>query len=186
MSSHELVLKLNCPVILLWNLDPSSDLCNGTRLICRICRILFNAKFQHDFRRVSLSCYRTLLLEHLNHPDTHSNFNECSSQLSCVLLWLSINHRDKLFKKLEYIFGKYAFRMVSYMLLFQEPKKQARFGCLMKSRRKIVARHQALLMLLYFLYNIIQHIYIHNVLFLLKESSLLHKASRHKWDTLIQ
>ncbi|XP_021729322.1 uncharacterized protein LOC110696338 [Chenopodium quinoa] len=35
MSPHELVLKENCPVILLRNLLPSSGLCNGTRLICR-------------------------------------------------------------------------------------------------------------------------------------------------------
>ncbi|XP_021743005.1 uncharacterized protein LOC110709098 [Chenopodium quinoa] len=35
VSPHELVLKENCPVILLRNLLPSSGLCNGTRLICR-------------------------------------------------------------------------------------------------------------------------------------------------------
>ena len=34
MSPHELILKLNCPFILLRNLDLSSGLCNGTRLIC--------------------------------------------------------------------------------------------------------------------------------------------------------
>ncbi|XP_021776453.1 ATP-dependent DNA helicase PIF1-like [Chenopodium quinoa] len=36
MSPHELVLKKNCPVILLRNILPSSGLCNGTRLICMI------------------------------------------------------------------------------------------------------------------------------------------------------
>ncbi|XP_021766980.1 uncharacterized protein LOC110731426 [Chenopodium quinoa] len=35
MSPHELVLKENCPFILLRNLLPSSGLCNGTRLICK-------------------------------------------------------------------------------------------------------------------------------------------------------
>ncbi|XP_021722674.1 uncharacterized protein LOC110690153 [Chenopodium quinoa] len=35
MSPHELILKENCPVILLRNLLPSSGLCNGTRLICK-------------------------------------------------------------------------------------------------------------------------------------------------------
>ncbi|XP_021721092.1 uncharacterized protein LOC110688667 [Chenopodium quinoa] len=35
MSPHELVLKENCPVILLRNLLPSSGLCNGTRLTCK-------------------------------------------------------------------------------------------------------------------------------------------------------
>ena len=35
MRPHELVLKLNCPIILLRNLDPSSGLCSETRLICR-------------------------------------------------------------------------------------------------------------------------------------------------------
>ncbi|KAL5546675.1 hypothetical protein UlMin_006362 [Ulmus minor] len=32
---HELILKRNCPVILLQNLNASEGLCNGTRLICR-------------------------------------------------------------------------------------------------------------------------------------------------------
>ena len=32
---HVLILKPNCPVILLRNIDPSKGLCNGTRLICR-------------------------------------------------------------------------------------------------------------------------------------------------------
>lgn len=35
MSLHELHIKKDCPVILLRNLDPSSGLCNGTRLICK-------------------------------------------------------------------------------------------------------------------------------------------------------
>jgi hypothetical protein len=32
---HELNLKVNCPVILLRNINPSEGLCNGTRLTCR-------------------------------------------------------------------------------------------------------------------------------------------------------
>ncbi|XP_021717006.1 uncharacterized protein LOC110684876 [Chenopodium quinoa] len=35
MSPHELMLKEDCPVILLHNILPSSGLCNGTRLICK-------------------------------------------------------------------------------------------------------------------------------------------------------
>ncbi|KAG5537194.1 hypothetical protein RHGRI_024582 [Rhododendron griersonianum] len=35
MPAHQLVLKENCPVMMLRNLDPSKGLCNGTRLICR-------------------------------------------------------------------------------------------------------------------------------------------------------
>ncbi|KAG5557451.1 hypothetical protein RHGRI_007629 [Rhododendron griersonianum] len=35
MLAHRLVLKENCPVMMLRNLDPSKGLCNGTRLICR-------------------------------------------------------------------------------------------------------------------------------------------------------
>ncbi|KAG5539260.1 hypothetical protein RHGRI_019723 [Rhododendron griersonianum] len=35
LPSHRLVLKENCPVMMLRNLDPSKGLCNGTRLICR-------------------------------------------------------------------------------------------------------------------------------------------------------
>ncbi|KAG5546078.1 hypothetical protein RHGRI_018302 [Rhododendron griersonianum] len=35
MPAHQLVLKENCPIMMLRNLDPSKGLCNGTRLICR-------------------------------------------------------------------------------------------------------------------------------------------------------
>ncbi|XP_074321416.1 uncharacterized protein LOC141657922 [Silene latifolia] len=35
MSPHDLILKENCPVILLRNIQPSYGLCNGTRLICK-------------------------------------------------------------------------------------------------------------------------------------------------------
>ncbi|XP_074290218.1 uncharacterized protein LOC141616948 [Silene latifolia] len=35
VSPHELILKENRPVILLWNLQPSFGLCNGTRMICK-------------------------------------------------------------------------------------------------------------------------------------------------------
>jgi hypothetical protein len=33
MPSHELILKVGCPVVLLRNLNPSKGLCNGTRLM---------------------------------------------------------------------------------------------------------------------------------------------------------
>lgn len=35
MPPNLLHLKLQCPIILLRNIDPSSGLCNGTRLICK-------------------------------------------------------------------------------------------------------------------------------------------------------
>ncbi|XP_021775092.1 uncharacterized protein LOC110738955 [Chenopodium quinoa] len=35
MTPHELVLKINSPVILLGNIDPADGLCNGTRFICK-------------------------------------------------------------------------------------------------------------------------------------------------------
>ncbi|XP_073152162.1 uncharacterized protein [Henckelia pumila] len=35
MPPHRLVLKKNCTVMLLRNLDPSDGLCNGTRMVCR-------------------------------------------------------------------------------------------------------------------------------------------------------
>ena len=37
---HELLLKPHCPVMLLRNINPSQELCNGTRLIC--CRFDHN------------------------------------------------------------------------------------------------------------------------------------------------
>ena len=35
LPPHDLKLKINCPVILLRNLDPNNGLCNGTRLMVR-------------------------------------------------------------------------------------------------------------------------------------------------------
>jgi ATP-dependent DNA helicase PIF1 len=36
LPPHELRIKINCPLILLRNLDPRSGLCNGTRLVVRV------------------------------------------------------------------------------------------------------------------------------------------------------
>jgi hypothetical protein len=35
LPPHTLRLKINCPIILLRNIDPASGLCNGTRLVVR-------------------------------------------------------------------------------------------------------------------------------------------------------
>ncbi|KAJ7946864.1 ATP-dependent DNA helicase [Quillaja saponaria] len=35
IPQHELILKQNCPIILLRNIDPGQGLCNETRLICK-------------------------------------------------------------------------------------------------------------------------------------------------------
>lgn len=35
MPPHRLVLKKNCTIMLLRNLDPSEGLCNGTRMVCK-------------------------------------------------------------------------------------------------------------------------------------------------------
>ncbi|KAG6695627.1 hypothetical protein I3842_09G107500 [Carya illinoinensis] len=35
LPPHELLLKINCPIMLLRNINPSEGLCNGTRLICQ-------------------------------------------------------------------------------------------------------------------------------------------------------
>ena len=39
LPPHVLKLKLGCPVILLRNIDPANELCNGTRLVVRGFRI---------------------------------------------------------------------------------------------------------------------------------------------------
>ena len=35
LPPQNLVLKKNCLIMLLWNLDPSNGLCNGIRLVCK-------------------------------------------------------------------------------------------------------------------------------------------------------
>ncbi|KAJ9541417.1 hypothetical protein OSB04_027923 [Centaurea solstitialis] len=55
---HYLRLKIGCPIILMWNIDPSNGLCNGTRLICRgFQRNVIDAEIavgQHAGKRVFL------------------------------------------------------------------------------------------------------------------------------------
>nr|XP_040253552.1 uncharacterized protein LOC120970751 [Aegilops tauschii subsp. strangulata] len=57
-KAHALKLKLNCPVILLRNIDPANGLCNGTRLVVRgFERNTIDAEIvigQHAGRRVFL------------------------------------------------------------------------------------------------------------------------------------
>ncbi|GAA0171896.1 DNA helicase [Lithospermum erythrorhizon] len=38
LPQHRLILKRNCPVALLRNINPVEELCNGTRLICKTLR----------------------------------------------------------------------------------------------------------------------------------------------------
>ncbi|XP_052152571.1 uncharacterized protein LOC127770823 [Oryza glaberrima] len=40
LPPHELIIKINCPMILLRNLDPNNGLCNGTRLMVRAFQIM--------------------------------------------------------------------------------------------------------------------------------------------------
>ena len=58
LPPHALKLKLNCPVILLRNIDPANGLCNGTRLVVRgFERNTIDAEIvigQHAGRRVFL------------------------------------------------------------------------------------------------------------------------------------
>jgi ATP-dependent DNA helicase PIF1 len=55
---HVLKLKIDCPIILLRNLDPANGLCNGTRLVVRTCqRNLIDAEIvlgQHAGKRIFL------------------------------------------------------------------------------------------------------------------------------------
>jgi len=58
LPPHALKLKINCPVILLRNIDPANGLCNGTRLVVRgFQRNTIDAEIvlgQHAGRRVFL------------------------------------------------------------------------------------------------------------------------------------
>jgi ATP-dependent DNA helicase PIF1 len=49
MLPHELKIKINCPLILLRNLDPHSGLCNGTCLVVRaVDKHILDAKIVND------------------------------------------------------------------------------------------------------------------------------------------
>jgi ATP-dependent DNA helicase PIF1 len=58
LPPHLLKLKINCPIILLRNIDPANGLCNGTRLVVRgFMRNMINAEIvlgQHVGKRVFL------------------------------------------------------------------------------------------------------------------------------------
>ena len=58
LPPHNLELKVNCPIMLLRNLDPANGLCNGTRMVCRsFCENVIHAEItmgQHAGKQVFL------------------------------------------------------------------------------------------------------------------------------------
>ncbi|KAL5568508.1 hypothetical protein UlMin_025083 [Ulmus minor] len=69
---HELVLKRNCPIILLRNLNPSEGLCNGTCLICKNFEAnMIDAEIASGYysgKRVFLPRIPFILLENNKYP----------------------------------------------------------------------------------------------------------------------
>ncbi|KAK4384547.1 hypothetical protein Sango_3050100, partial [Sesamum angolense] len=72
LPPHKLVLKKNCPIILLRNLYPSNDLCNGTRMVYREFRDnLIDAQIvfgQHSGKQVFLLRIPLSPAEHKGYP----------------------------------------------------------------------------------------------------------------------
>ncbi|XP_073362434.1 uncharacterized protein [Aegilops tauschii subsp. strangulata] len=77
LPPHALKLKLNCPVILLRNIDPANGLCNGTRLVVRgferntidaeiYLLPLYLVDSSYGLLAVNIENRRTLLIDHSN------------------------------------------------------------------------------------------------------------------------
>ena len=95
MSPHELVVKLNSSVILLGSLDPSSGLCNGTRLIYReFMPNLIQCEISTGFSKGELVLLPRITLKAPDVAGYPFQFQRIQFQLNCVLPWQSINHRS--------------------------------------------------------------------------------------------
>ncbi|KAG7985545.1 hypothetical protein I3843_03G030800 [Carya illinoinensis] len=91
LPPHELLLKQNCPIMLLRNINPSEGLCNGTRLICRnFDRNVIHAEIavgHHSGKKVFIP--RILFLPN---PDENSGFPFKRTQFPVKLSFtMSIN-----------------------------------------------------------------------------------------------
>ncbi|KAG7946157.1 hypothetical protein I3843_14G024500, partial [Carya illinoinensis] len=84
LPPHELLLKINCPIMLLRNINPSEGLCNGTRLICRAFdRNVIDAEIaigHHSGKRVFLP-----RIPFLPNVDENSGFSFKRTQFSIKL-----------------------------------------------------------------------------------------------------
>ena len=88
LTLPELHIKIGCPLILLWNLDPSQGLCNGTQMILwhAYCHLLEVEIIGSVTRKEHLS-----LASLLNQPtNIHFFFDAINSLSICYLPWLSI------------------------------------------------------------------------------------------------
>ncbi|KAL0294955.1 UNVERIFIED_CONTAM: hypothetical protein Sradi_6859000 [Sesamum radiatum] len=87
LPPHKLVLKENCPIILLRNLDPSNGLCNGTRMVCR--KFKDNVIDAQKLCSASIVGNMSLYLEYhfhqLNMKGIHFNSSENNSLLDFAL-----------------------------------------------------------------------------------------------------
>lgn len=83
---HELNLKVNCPVILLRNINHSESLCNGTRLTCRKFQknVILAEITTEEYQEKKIS-YQQFLLYPLKVIEIQSPLKELNFQLDHVL-----------------------------------------------------------------------------------------------------
>ena len=121
LPPHLLKLKLGCPIILLWNLDPSNGLCNSTRLIYR--------NFQNNAIDAGIAVEQhagkiIFLLRILMCPsdDEMFSFKFTQKQFSIRLSFAMIINKakDKQFLTSASIYLSMFFRTASYMSHCQE------------------------------------------------------------------
>ncbi|XP_050222840.1 uncharacterized protein LOC126672935 [Mercurialis annua] len=81
LPPHRLELKINCPIILLRNLDTANRLCNGTRMVCKkFDKNVIHAEITVGQHRGNKFYYQEFLYRRQKMKDTHFTSKGSNSQ----------------------------------------------------------------------------------------------------------
>ncbi|XP_073017964.1 uncharacterized protein [Primulina eburnea] len=115
MPPHRLVLKNNCTIMLLRNIDPSDGLCNGTRMACRGFQDnVIHAESQLAIIPENIGFILRIPLSPAKNEGYPFQFRRKQFQFDCV------SHKDKIYHSLAYIYSNLYFHMNNYMLHYLE------------------------------------------------------------------
>jgi hypothetical protein len=145
LPPHELSIKINCPLILLHNLDPRSGLCNGTHLVVRaVDKHILDAEIVNGTHAGDRAFIPRILLspsEDLSIP-FKSKRKQFPVRLSFVMTINKAQARQC--QLLVYIYRNQSFHMGNYMLLYRGVCLEDPPGFYVNLARKLIPKAIAL------------------------------------------
>jgi hypothetical protein len=142
---HELRIKINCPLILLRNLDPRSGLCNGTRSVVRaVDKHIIDAEIVNGTHAGDMVFIPRILMSPSKGLSLPFKFKRKHFPMHLSFAILSIRHRARRCQLLVYIYQNQCFHMSNYMLLYRGVCLEAPPGFYVNPARKSIPKAIAL------------------------------------------